>query len=178
MEYEQMISKVIAVIGSKNSGKTTIIEILTKELARRGYKVAVIKHISEPHFTVDREGKDTWRFAKAGAKVILGVAPHEVFIIEKIEEENFRLEEALKKCREANVIFLEGFKKVVSKAKDIQKIVAVKSKEEALEALRLFEPILAFAGPYFAKGINAKVPYYNMLEDSDVINLVDKILAM
>ena len=56
---------VIAVVGSKASGKTTTIEILTKELSRKGYKIAAVKHIPEKNFTIDKKGKDTWRFAKA-----------------------------------------------------------------------------------------------------------------
>ena len=54
---------VIAVVGIKSSGKTTTIEALTKELTKRGYKIAVVKHIPEPDFTIDTVGKDTWRFA-------------------------------------------------------------------------------------------------------------------
>ena len=33
---------VIAVVGSKSSGKTTTIEALTKELTKRGYIIAVV----------------------------------------------------------------------------------------------------------------------------------------
>ncbi|MCK4482606.1 molybdopterin-guanine dinucleotide biosynthesis protein MobB, partial [Candidatus Bathyarchaeota archaeon] len=69
-----MKTTVIAVVGSKSSGKTTIIEILTKELTKRDYKVAAVKHIPESNFTIDREGKDTWRFAQSGAKTIVSVA--------------------------------------------------------------------------------------------------------
>ncbi|MCJ7559854.1 molybdopterin-guanine dinucleotide biosynthesis protein B, partial [Candidatus Bathyarchaeota archaeon] len=64
----------IAVVGSKKSGKTTTIENLVRELTKKGYKVAAIKHVSEPDFTIDTAGKDTWKFAKAGAKTIISVA--------------------------------------------------------------------------------------------------------
>jgi len=60
--------QVIAVVGTKKSGKTTTIENLVKELTKRGHKLAVIKHISKPDFTIDTAGKDTWKFARAGAK--------------------------------------------------------------------------------------------------------------
>ena len=35
---------VLAVSGSKNTGKTTLTEALVRELSKRGVKVAVIKH--------------------------------------------------------------------------------------------------------------------------------------
>jgi len=62
---------VIGVVGGKKSGKTTTIEILTRGLTKRGYTVAVAKHISETNFTLDTEGKDTWRFVQAGAKTVV-----------------------------------------------------------------------------------------------------------
>ena len=73
----------IAVVGTKKSGKTTTIENLTRELTKRGYKVATIKHINEPDFTIDTLGKDTWRYAQAGAKTIISVATNETAIIQK-----------------------------------------------------------------------------------------------
>ncbi|MBS7635908.1 molybdopterin-guanine dinucleotide biosynthesis protein MobB [Candidatus Bathyarchaeota archaeon] len=48
---------VIAVLGSKESGKTTTIEALTRELTRRGYKVAAVKHIPERDFTIEQRAK-------------------------------------------------------------------------------------------------------------------------
>ena len=104
--------QVVAVVGSKKSGKTTTTENLIKELAERGYKVAAIKHISEPDFTIDNARKDTWKFAKAGARTIISVAANEIATIEKVTTESFSLEILLKKCRGNDVVFIEGFKKL------------------------------------------------------------------
>jgi molybdopterin-guanine dinucleotide biosynthesis protein B len=49
-----MKQQVIAVVGTKKSGKTTTIENLIRELTNRGYKVAAIKHVPEPGHTIDR----------------------------------------------------------------------------------------------------------------------------
>ena len=85
--------QVIAVVGTKNSGKTTTIEYLVSELTKRGHRITVIKHISKPDFTIDTPGKDTWKFAKAGAKTIISVAQNEVAKIEKIKLENFQVKQ-------------------------------------------------------------------------------------
>jgi molybdopterin-guanine dinucleotide biosynthesis protein B len=159
--------KVIAIVGSKSSGKTTTIEILTRELTRRGYKIAAAKHIPEPNFTIDKEGKDTWRFAKSGAKTIISVASNETATIEKVDEESFSLKKILKKCEGNDIVFLEGFKELVSKKRGIKKIVIVKSEKEAVEALRSFKPILAFTGPYSAE--NFKIPYVNVSKNPEKI---------
>ncbi len=164
-----MEATVIAVAGSRDSGKTTTIEILTRELTRRGYKVAVMKHVPEPNFTIDTEGKDTRRFAKSGAKTIISVASNEIATIEKVNVENLSLKEILKKCDGNDIVFLEGFRKLVGKMKDVPKIVAVKSKEEASEALTAFKPILAFTGPYSTKNLNLRVPYVDVLQNPEKI---------
>jgi molybdopterin-guanine dinucleotide biosynthesis protein MobB len=167
---------VIAVVGSKSSGKTMTIEVLTKELTRRGYKVAAVKHIPEPNFTIDREGKDTWRFAQSGAKTIVSVASDEIATIEKVDATAFSLEEILERCRNVDLVFLEGFKRLIGKNRELPKIVTVKSAEEALEASKTFRPILAFTGLHSIETLNLKVPYINMLTDSEkMVDMVEKV---
>lgn len=167
---------VIAVVGSKSSGKTTTIEILTKELTKRGYKIAAVKHIPEPNFTIDKIEKDTWRFAQSGAKTIVSVASNEVATIEKVDVKNFSLKQILQRCKGHDIVFLEGFRKLVSMNRDVQKIVAVKSAEEALEAVKTFKPILAFTGPYSTENLSLKVHYIDVLKNPEKIaDLVEKI---
>jgi len=117
-----MKAEAIAVIGIKKSGKTTTIENLIRELTKRGYNVAVIKHISEPDFTIDKPGKDTWKFAQAGAKTIITAATNETTTIEKIQLEKIPLGALLKKCAENQIILIEGLKKQIANNKNIPKI--------------------------------------------------------
>ena len=161
--------KVVAIVGSKKSGKTTTIEALTRELTRKGYKIAAVKHIPERNFTIDTKGKDTWRFAKAGAKTIISVASDEIATIEKIDEDKFSLEKIFRKCKGNDIILLEGFKEIISKKKSVQKVVVVKSEKETLEALRSFEPILAFTGPYSTENLKLEIPYVNVLKNPEKI---------
>lgn len=172
-----MKTKVIAIVGSKSSGKTTTIENLIKVLSERGYKVAAVKHISELNFTIDTKGKDTWKFAQSGAKTIVSVASHEIATIEKIDKENFSLEKILKKCEGNDIVFLEGFRALVSKEKTIPKIVVVKTQEEALNAQALFNPILVFAGPFSTEKLNLKIPYVNALKNPEKIaDIIEKAI--
>lgn len=170
-----MKTNIFAVVGSKSSGKTKTIEVLTEELTKRGYRVAAVKHIPEPNFTMDREGKDTWRFAQAGAKTIVSVASREIATIEKTDESNISLEEIVQRCSDSDVVLLEGFRKLVGKNKDVPKIVTVKSSEEALDASKTFQPILAFMSFYPTGILDLNIPYMNMLEDKEKIaDMVEK----
>ena len=58
---------VICIVSAvSNTGKTTLMEKLIGEIVRRGYKVGAVK--SDCHgFEMDVPGKDSWRFAQAGA---------------------------------------------------------------------------------------------------------------
>lgn len=162
-----MKTMIIAIVGSKKSGKTTTIEALTRELVKRGFKVAAIKHVSEPDFTIDTEGKDTWRFAQAGAKTIVLASSNEIVTIEKTGLKDLSIDVILQKCEGNDVIFLEGFRKFVSKNWNVHKIVVVKSAEEALEAAKSFAPVLAFTGPYSTQNLDTDIPYVDALKEPE-----------
>ena len=60
---------VVGICGWKDAGKTALIEALIPRLTERGLTVGVIKH--DVHgLEVDREGKDTDRYFRAGAEVL------------------------------------------------------------------------------------------------------------
>jgi len=167
----------VAVVGGKKSGKTITIEVLTRGLTKRRYRVAVAKHIPEPKFTIDTEGKDTWRFAQAGARTIIGVSSDEVVTIEKVRVKNYSLGSILKKGKDSDVIFLEGFRKQISRKLDIPKIVIVRSADEASEALRSFVPILVFTGSYSTESLNSNIPYLDVARDPEkIVDIVEKVV--
>jgi len=169
--------QVIAVVGSKKSGKTTTLENLIKELTERGYKVAAMKHIAEPGFTIDTAGKDTWKFAKAGAKTIVSMATNEIATIEKGTTESLSIEKLLKKCRGNDIVLIESFKKHVALKKNILKIVVTKSKKEATNALQTFKPILAFSGPYSTETLGFTAPYADGLRNPQKLaDLIEKAI--
>jgi molybdopterin-guanine dinucleotide biosynthesis protein MobB len=169
---------VIPVVGGKKSGKTATIELLVKELARRGYRVAVAKHIPEPNFTIDTRGKDTWRFAEAGAKTIVAVSPSEVAVIEKVQTGNFSVDDILRPCSNSAIVFLEGFRRLIAAEKHLQKIAVVKSASDAREAVKTFERILAFTGSYNTERDYPAIPYVDVSREpnklADIIELTVK----
>jgi molybdopterin-guanine dinucleotide biosynthesis protein B len=167
---------VIGVVGGKKSGKTTTIEILTRELTKRGYKIAVAKHIPEPNFTLDTEGKDTWRFAQSGAKTVVAASAGEITTIEKTHA-NLSLKEILQRCRGSDIVFLEGFRKLVVEDKSIHKIVVAESAQDIEEAVEKFVPILVFTGSYSPEKPHLRIPYIDVLEHSkEIADLVEKVV--
>ena len=159
-----MKQQVIAVVGTKKSGKTTTIETLIRELTKRGYKVAAIKHVPEPDHTIDTPGKDTWRYAQAGARTVISAGASEIATIEKTPLETVKLNTLIKKCKGNDIVFIEGLKEKVAKRKNMAKIVVTKTMDEAVNAIEAYKPILAFSGPYSTENLNFQIPYADAKE--------------
>ena len=168
---------VIAVVGSKKSGKTTTIEALVKGLTERGRHVATVKHISEPDFTLDTEGKDTWRHMRAGAQTVLTVANHELGMMRKTNTSELSLKEIVENCgSDVDIVILEGFRKRVSHELTVPKVVAVKSFEEAVGASKNFHPIIAFTGCTSEVAEGLQIPVVDVLRNPE--RLVEIILSL
>lgn len=158
----------VAVIGSKKSGKTTTIEALVKSLTKRGQRVATIKHVSESDFTLDTKGKDTWRHAQAGAQTVVIVSPKELGIMKKVDTSKLSLQDVVKNCRNnLNIVIFEGFRSLLEHEPTVHKIVAIKTFEEALESSKRFKSIIAFSGPAALSAKKLGIPVVDVLEEPD-----------
>jgi molybdopterin-guanine dinucleotide biosynthesis protein MobB len=77
----------IAIVGKKNSGKTTLVVGLAAELRRRGLRVASLKH-GHHAFEVDHEGTDSWRhFHEGQVEAVLLVASGKLALISRLPPE-------------------------------------------------------------------------------------------
>lgn len=166
-----MRPRVVAVVGGKKSGKTTVIELLTRELVGRGRKVAAVKHVPEPDFTIDTKGKDTWRFVQAGASTVIAVSANEVATIERTDIGALAVDKILLRCPDSDIVFLEGFRDVVSRDRGIAKIVIVSSEQEVEMEMKTFDPIIALVGFGRPKLGTKSVPYFDL--DEGVSELAD-----
>ena len=99
---------VVSVVGYSNSGKTTLLVKIIKELKSRGVKVATIKH-HHKDVDIDKPGKDTWRHTQAGADTVVLASPAKVAIIENTPRE-MSLDEITEKISGVDIIITEGFK--------------------------------------------------------------------
>jgi molybdopterin-guanine dinucleotide biosynthesis protein B len=140
---------IVAAVGRSGSGKTVTIEYLIRQLSIEGYKVGAIKHIHHKGFTIDTEGKNTWKYAQAGAKVIVAISPNEVAIIKKTSQKTDNLEQIIDTLKEEtlDLLFIEGYHDLISQRVDILKILTAKDAIDLHEVLEgTVEPILAVSG--------------------------------
>jgi molybdopterin-guanine dinucleotide biosynthesis adapter protein len=174
---------VIAAVGTSGSGKTTTLEYLISHLSAEGYKIGSIKHIHREGFTIDKEGSNTWRYAQAGAKVIVAISPDEIAIIKKTHSDLNDLDQVIAKLEseQLDIIFIEGFHRLISKRTDITKIVTAEDEENLKHTLEgAAEPILAITGVISANKptiSGLKIPILNLeTEGEQLLQLVKKYL--
>ncbi|OAT82319.1 molybdopterin-guanine dinucleotide biosynthesis protein B [Desulfotomaculum copahuensis] len=110
MENSKVEPPVICVVGTANTGKTTFLEKLIVELKGRGCRVGAVKHHHRGDFEIDRPGKDTWRFACAGADAVCISAPRKAAVIRRVADE-LMLEEIVPLLGAVDLVLAEGFKK-------------------------------------------------------------------
>jgi molybdopterin-guanine dinucleotide biosynthesis protein B len=101
------MSNIIAIVGYSDSGKTTLVEGLLRELTGRGLKVGTIKHTHHPDQTA---GKDTDRHLAAGASATVLHGPDLVHLTASGEEglDPSALASAL--LQDCELVLAEGYK--------------------------------------------------------------------
>lgn len=148
--------KVFSVVGITESGKTTTIENIIKELRKRGYSVGSVKEIHFEQFAIDTEGSNTYRHKEAGSQLVTARGNYETDIL---FQEKLSVEKILK-FYDHDFVVLEG----VTDA-NVPKIITAHNEKEVLERL----DDMAFA-------ISGKLS--NTLEEFEtlpVINTMDNV---
>lgn len=101
-----MMPVVVTLAAYSDTGKTTYLEKLIPRLKTAGLRVAVIKHDGHD-FQMDREGKDTWRFAQAGADAV-AIASAAKFAL--CRQHLVGLEDIVNQLSDMDLILTEGYK--------------------------------------------------------------------
>lgn len=100
----------VAIVGRKNSGKTTLVVRLAAELGRRGHRVMTIKH-GHHTFNIDPSTTDSYRHYHEGlAERVAMVAPDKFALIIRWEEKLGPEEVAERYMADADVVLCEGFR--------------------------------------------------------------------
>ncbi|MGF1649276.1 MAG: molybdopterin-guanine dinucleotide biosynthesis protein B [Hyphomicrobiaceae bacterium] len=158
---------IVAVVGWKNSGKTTLATSLVAELTSRGYRVATVKH-AHHGFAVDTGTTDSARHRRAGAAQVAVVADTRwALMTERPHAGKSTLFTVLAHLEPADVIVLEGFK-----AAAVPKIEVRRRDAADQSPLADTDPmVIAIAADHAVEG--AYVPVFNL---NDITSLTDFII--
>jgi molybdopterin-guanine dinucleotide biosynthesis protein B len=98
---------VIGFYGESKTGKTTLIIEIIKRLTNEGLKVATVK-ITDKNIGIDTEGKDTWKYSKAGSELVVFSSPIETDFIHAKSNTISKIINNIKKMDEFDIIIVEG----------------------------------------------------------------------
>lgn len=160
---------VICIVSAvSNTGKTTVMENVIDELVRRGYEVGAVK--SDCHgFEMDVPGKDSWRFAQAGAKAIAVVGTEQYALVQKTSQKK-NLDEIIGLMENVQIVIVEGFT-LAGKPK-----IEVIRQEKGTSIVSSDEELIAIVTD--VTEISSPVPVFGLRDYEKVADLiVNKYLA-
>lgn len=157
---------VLSVVGCGKCGKTTMVERLVSELTRRGLVVGTLKH--DVHgFSMDHEGKDTWRHKQAGARAVAIIGPDQIGVVRSTPGGEFSVYDAIQLLGPVDLVITEGFKRM-----PFMKIEVFSSVRNEGAPLCLGDPnLLAIAGDL---PIETDLPRFDWNEISAIADFVQK----
>lgn len=137
----------VAIIGRKHHGKTTLTVRLAAELHRRGHRVMTIKHGTQT-FDIDPETTDTYRHYHEGhAERVAMSAPDKFALVERWSEPLTPEEIATRYMSDADIVICEGFKQSALPKIEVFRAAAVTI---AADAAPLYQPTSLQAPRYLA----------------------------
>ena len=162
---------VFGIVGWKNSGKTTLVENLVKNITDQGYQVSTIKH-AHHSFDIDHEGTDSFRHRKAGAKeVVLASRKRWALIHELMDEPEKDFDFLVNSIAPTDLILVEGFKE-----EGHNKIEVIRGENKKIPIHMLDKSVLAIAADY--KILDVSLPIFHLDEISKISNFILKKVGL
>jgi molybdopterin-guanine dinucleotide biosynthesis protein B/molybdopterin-guanine dinucleotide biosynthesis protein len=104
------VPPVVTLVAYSGTGKTTLLVKLIGEMTARGWTVGALKHDAH-NFEIDKEGKDSWKMAAAGATLTSISSGTKTALIHKHELEP-QLDQLLQPFSgKVDILLTEGFKR-------------------------------------------------------------------
>ena len=155
---------IVSFVGKSGVGKTTALELVIRELKRRGRRVGTIKH--DVHgFDMDRPGKDSWRLAEAGSDAVAVSGPRRMALIRRLDDE-MALDEVVRLMGDVEIVLTEGYKRG-----DAPKI-EVTRRECGTELLCQAEELVGIMADY---PVEMPVPLFALDDAAGVVDLLEEL---
>ncbi len=170
--------RVVAVVGTKKSGKTTVVERMLGELRRRDLRAGSLKMIHHEGFTIHAEGRDTARHWQAGAEFSIALAPGETTLVRRtsgVHETLADIEELVPEGTDA--LLCEG---LVVGGEDVATVVCLREVGDASAFIRQLPDdanVVALSGSVAASVDDVEgLPALDVTEADQLARLVDLAL--
>ena len=100
---------VICIVGKSKKMKLMIMQEMISKLKARGLRVGALKYHQHGDFEIDIEGKDTWKYANAGADTVAITSSVKFAVIKKASGEPDIDDIIEKHFTDCNIVLADGF---------------------------------------------------------------------
>lgn len=130
--------RIVAIVGSKKSGKTTVVERMLGKLRDKGLRAGTLKMIHHEGFTIHAEGRDTARHWEAGAEFSIALAPGETAVVRRTRGTHDTLDDLRGLVLEGtDALLCEG---LMAGGEDVRTVVCSREVDQARAFLRELPP--------------------------------------
>ncbi len=154
----------VAFTGPSGSGKTTLIEKISKQLIKTR-EIAIIKNDPKDKAIFDIEGKDSYKFSKTGAEVVV-TSPNRTTYFSKREKS---LDEIIEMFNHFDILLVEGLKSLPLPRVAIFRNKIDKSYFDCSEAIAIDDTI-----NIREYNIPQNIKILNLNNINDIIKWIDK----
>ena len=160
---QEVIMRIIKVIGLHNTGKTTAVENIIKYIKKENLTVSSIKDIHQDNFTMEKEGSNSQRHLKASQSYVFARGKKETYLV---WNKQLNLSEMLTHI-DTDWLIIEGMKE-----EKLPTIIAAKQSSD-IDGL-LDENVIAITGAFSETTTEYKgIPVINAITDIDKLgNLI------
>jgi molybdopterin-guanine dinucleotide biosynthesis protein B len=171
--------RVVAIVGSKRSGKTTVVERMLEEMRHRGLRAGSLKMIHHEAFTIHAEGRDTARHWQAGAEFSIALAPGETTLVRRTGGNHETLADVAGMVPAGtDALLCEG---LVTGGEDVTTVVCLKRGEDAPAFMRQLPEdahVVALSGTLAAEVDDVDgLPALDVNRPDRLARLVDLVLG-
>ncbi|BCJ87178.1 molybdopterin-guanine dinucleotide biosynthesis protein B [Effusibacillus dendaii] len=160
-----------AVVGYKNTGKTTMVCKLVERFKSLGYRVGTIK--SDAHeFQMDRPGADTFQHRQAGADQVAIVSPQK-WALQVWTEQPPTLQQLLSMMADVDLVIVEGYKQG-----DLPKVVMADEKGAIFQHEQLDSIVAVAAKGGLAPLAPPEVDVYDRDDVDSLVSLLRRVLSL
>ena len=154
----------VAFTGPSNSGKTTLVEKVARELIKQ-YKVAIIKNDPKDKAHFDIEGKDSYKFSQTGAEVVVTSPARTTYFSQREKT----LDEIVAMIDDFDYLLVEGLKTLPLPRIAIFRNTMEESYFECSEAIAIDESINPADYP-----VPDEITMLNLNETGEIISWIQK----
>lgn len=160
--------QIISIVGRTDSGKTTLLVKVVKELKRRGYRIGTIKHDTHG-FQIDYPGKDSYKHFKAGSDATMILSATKLALVKRLTQSTSLDRIVQHYFADMDLVITEGFKRA-----DKPKIEILRGKHPDTPSCLPKDKLIALVTNKPIEQQDKKIPRFRLNETKRLTDFIER----